>query len=95
MQSADVAVIVPVYNRAATVLETLSTVVEQTLVPRRTIIVDDGSEDETYNSIECWTAEHRRASEILLIRQSHQGAGSKSWLGGDRRLPIRGFSRFG
>jgi glycosyltransferase involved in cell wall biosynthesis len=76
MQSADVTVIVPVYNRAATVLETLSTVVEQTLVPRRIIIVDDGSEDETYNSIERWIAEHRPASEILLIRQSHQGAGA-------------------
>jgi glycosyltransferase involved in cell wall biosynthesis len=76
MQSADVAVIVPVFNRAATVLHTLSAVETQTCVPRRIIIVDDGSSDDTYGAVKNWIGERQPMSEIVVIRQSNQGAGA-------------------
>jgi glycosyltransferase involved in cell wall biosynthesis len=42
-----VTVIVPVYNGARTILETIGCLLDQTMRPREIIVVDDGSTDET------------------------------------------------
>jgi len=43
----DVSVIVPTYNRAGFIGETLQSIFRQTLPPREVIVVDDGSTDNT------------------------------------------------
>jgi glycosyltransferase involved in cell wall biosynthesis len=73
---ADVAVVVPVYNRASTVIETLATVAHQSLKPQRLIVVDDGSTDGTAAAVKQWIAAERPLFETLVVSQSNQGAGA-------------------
>ncbi len=44
-----VSVIIPTYNRASLLRETLSSVVSQTVMPAEVVVVDDGSTHETAN----------------------------------------------
>ena len=44
-------VVIPVRNGARTILTTLASVVGQTTLPRRIIVVDDGSTDDTANTV--------------------------------------------
>jgi len=76
MRPADVAVVVPVYNRAATVLGALKTVADQSTPPRRVIVVDDGSVDGTAAAVSQWAASVDRCWEVIVIRQPNQGAGA-------------------
>ncbi len=57
MHTADAAIIIPVHNHGAAVLDTLVSVVEQTLLPKRLIVVDDGSTDQAAQSVQQWLAE--------------------------------------
>jgi glycosyltransferase involved in cell wall biosynthesis len=47
----DFAVIVPTYNRADTIEQALSSVIEQTVAPSEIIVVDDGSTDDTVRRV--------------------------------------------
>jgi glycosyltransferase involved in cell wall biosynthesis len=76
MRQSDVAVVVPVYNRATTVLETLSSVANQTTPPRQLIIVDDGSLDDSAATVSRWIAAGQFSWKASLIRQTNQGAGA-------------------
>ena len=65
----DIDVIIPAYNAASTILETIASVRAQTLQAARIIVVDDGSTDETVEVV-------RRSSlpvELLLRRNGGQG----------------------
>jgi len=46
-RTVDVTVIVPAYNEAATIAETIHSIQRQTVRPREVIVVDDGSSDDT------------------------------------------------
>jgi glycosyltransferase involved in cell wall biosynthesis len=70
MKTADVAVIVPVYNRESLVLQTLASIAEQTLPPRRLVIVDDASTDDSAAVVERWLTTAAPAFESHLIRQT-------------------------
>lgn len=70
---ADVAVVIPVYNRAQTVLETLNRVARQSLLPRRLVVVDDGSEDGSAAAAESWLNSQRASMEVRVIRQKNRG----------------------
>ncbi|HKK19558.1 MAG TPA: glycosyltransferase family A protein, partial [Opitutales bacterium] len=66
--TAEVAVVIPVYNRPTILLETLECVFRQTLLPRRVIVVDDGSTDNTADSAEAWLRSQDSIVETSVIR---------------------------
>ncbi|MDX1944680.1 MAG: glycosyltransferase family A protein [Pirellulaceae bacterium] len=69
-------VVVPVYNRAQTVLAALDSIANQTARPRRLVVVDDGSRDDSADSVERWIAARRPEFEVRVIRQANGGAAS-------------------
>ena len=70
-----VAAIVPVYNRPRLVLEALNSIASQTSPPAKLIVVDDGSTDDTAESVEQWMDTTEMASQKHLIRQPNAGPG--------------------
>jgi glycosyltransferase involved in cell wall biosynthesis len=64
-----ISVIIPNFNRALLVRETLSNLLAQTLPPHEIIVVDDGSTDESVQVIQSF------GSKVKLIRQANQGPG--------------------
>jgi glycosyltransferase involved in cell wall biosynthesis len=73
MPTADVAVIVPVYNRQHVVCDTLNSVVAQTLLPICLIIVDDGSTDETASVVQEWIQKQPDTLSIVYAYQENAG----------------------
>ncbi len=65
-----ISVIIPAYNAAGTIAETLSSLVAQTFTDWEAIIVDDGSTDATREIVGCWT---RNDARIRLV--GHPGNG--------------------
>lgn len=63
-----VSIIIPTYNRASLISETLHSVVNQTYKNWELIIIDDGSEDNTKNVIETF-----RDPRIITLRIPHSG----------------------
>ena len=76
MPPVDAAVVVPVFNRAQTVLATLNSVAGQSAPPKRLIVVDDGSTDGTSASVREWEEDTKPCFETVLLQQSNQGAGA-------------------
>ena len=66
----SLSVIIPNYNRAALIGETLDNVFAQTRPPDEVIVVDDGSTDDSVAVIE------RYGARITLIRQANAGPGA-------------------
>jgi len=62
-----VSVIIPTYNRANLITETIESVVSQTYRPIELIIVDDGSIDNTKESIELWKGTHENNDQFRLL----------------------------
>lgn len=54
MISASVSVVIPAFNAAAFIEETLESVLAQTVRPAEIIVVDDGSEDSTRNLVDAY-----------------------------------------
>ena len=71
-----VSVIIPTYNRAHLIEETLNSVYGQTYRPIELIVVDDGSTDSTEDVLKVWKASHNTdmAFEITLIFNKKRGA---------------------
>jgi glycosyltransferase involved in cell wall biosynthesis len=63
-----VSVIIPTYNRANLIAETIESVLRQTLEDREVIVVDDGSTDKTAQEVE------KFADRIIHVRQPNSGA---------------------
>ena len=70
MTSSLVTVIIPAYNAAATLNETLFSVRGQTYDELEILVIDDGSKDETTAIAECHAAADAR---VRLIRQANAG----------------------
>jgi glycosyltransferase involved in cell wall biosynthesis len=73
MANVDVAVVVPVYNRASLVLEALDCVAAQSVLPRRLVVVDDGSTDGSSDAVADWQQTTQPAFETFLVRQPRNG----------------------
>ena len=64
-----ISTIIPAYNRADLIGETLRSVLEQDRPPSEVIVVDDGSTDDTADVIAAY------GKAVTLIRQANAGAG--------------------
>jgi len=70
-----VSVIIPTFNRAAFIINTLNSVSQQSYRPIEVLIVDDGSTDETEKVVLDWKDIHETLDfQINYIFQSNQGA---------------------
>ena len=65
-----ISTIIPAYNRADLIVETLHTVLGQSTAPNQVIVVDDGSTDDTADVIAAF------GKAVTLIRQANAGAGA-------------------
>ena len=52
-----IAVVIPAYNRADLIGDTLQSLADQTRLPDEIIVVDDGSTDDTESVVEKWTTQ--------------------------------------
>ena len=75
-ESLKTGVIVPVYRRAQTVLDALDSINKQTRPPHCLIIVDDGSGDQTPQSIQHWIDTTKPSFETKLLEMTNSGAGA-------------------
>jgi hypothetical protein len=66
-------VIIPVFNRAAMLIEAVESALAQTYRPIEIIIVDDGSTDDTPGAIAALAAKHE---EVRAVRRENGGAGA-------------------
>ena len=82
---ADVAVIIPVFNRATVVLDALESVASQTIRPSQLIVVDDGSTDGSAEAVSQWieTSGQTKINSCMLYRRS------KSTAAGARQFAFR------
>ena len=83
MTRSGISVIVPAYNRASLIGQTLSSLLNQTLPADEIIVVDDGSTDSTAEAAEAeFTAFSRQFSaegtlpDLKVIRQENAGPGA-------------------
>ncbi len=72
---ADVSVVMPAYRSAATVGPALAGIAAQTVKPRQVIVVDDGSDDGTYEAALAMT-DGMAPIELTVLRQENKGAGA-------------------
>lgn len=91
MTTVDVAVMIPVYNQAVLVLKALDSVARQSMLPRRLLVLDDGSTDGTAEAVAGWIRANRLATDVSLIRQP-RNRGSAAAL--NRGLAIVGDCRY-
>jgi glycosyltransferase involved in cell wall biosynthesis len=66
----EVSVIIPAYNAARSIAAALASVDGQTLADHETIVIDDGSSDETAAIVEGWH------TPVTLLRQPNRGPGA-------------------
>lgn len=69
-----ISVVIPVYNRPQSIITCVESVINQSQPVDEIIIVNDGSNDATANSIETLTAQH--PAIIRSIQQSNRGVSS-------------------
>jgi glycosyltransferase involved in cell wall biosynthesis len=72
---ADVSVVMPAFNAAATVERALASIAAQTQPPREVIVVDDGSTDETVARIQAIRG-RMNGIRLRLFCQRNAGAGA-------------------
>ncbi len=72
-----ISVIIPTYNSEDYIERTLDTVFTQSVLPMEVVLVDDGSIDQTVNTVKNYMNVHLEASKrIQLIEQKNEGAGA-------------------
>lgn len=69
----DLSVIIPAYNCASTIHESISSIFQQTLKPKQLIIINDGSTDTTRDVIEA--SIHHAPSDINMITLHRENRG--------------------
>lgn len=73
MNRADLTIIIPVYNRAGLIGRAIDSVVAQTLPPKRLIVVDNNSTDETPAVLQAY-ARRELPFELTILKETKRGA---------------------
>ncbi|MEM1342979.1 MAG: glycosyltransferase [Pseudomonadota bacterium] len=68
-----VSVVVPTWNREATVAEAINSALAQTYPPSEILVVDDGSEDDSVAVIEKTFANEIARGQVVVIQNEHAG----------------------
>ncbi len=71
----SISVIIPAYKANLTIERALASVAKQTLKPKQVIVVDDGSEDGTYEKAEAFK-KRLTGVELKIFSQRNLGAGA-------------------
>ena len=74
-KTSDVSVIIPAYRARETIGRALASVASQTRKPREVIVVDDGSDDGTFEAAEAMAAKMNGVT-LRVYSQDNRGAGS-------------------
>lgn len=71
----EFSIVIPVYNRAEVVKDTLRSIEAQTWRPIHLVLVDNASSDESLRVLEQWAVEHRAPDfRITVASESKRGA---------------------
>jgi glycosyltransferase involved in cell wall biosynthesis len=70
-------VVIPAHNEAKYISLTLNSIVLQTILPQKVIVVNDNSTDNTSNLIEHYTKKHQFIEQITTISNNQHLPGSK------------------
>lgn len=70
-----ISVVIPMYNSRNTILNTLNSVKNQTILPFEVVIIDDGSKDESATVVEDFISVNS-ALNIQLVKQKNRGVSS-------------------
>jgi len=70
----NIAVIIPVFNRAHAIGESLDSVAAQTLAPALVVVVDDGSTDGSAAAAETWVQKTKPPFPVRVVKQENAGA---------------------
>ena len=68
-------VIIPSYNRAQTIIDSLNSVWDQTYRPIEVVIIDDGSKDETHQVVAEWIKKHPNSEQFMCRHEYQKNAG--------------------
>ena len=71
--SSQITVVIPMYNRADTIMRTLRSIEAQTVKPERVVIIDNGSTDNSLNVVECWNRQNH-GFECIVDVENRRGA---------------------
>jgi len=72
---ATVSVIIPAYQASKTIGRALKSIVEQTVLPNEVIVIDDGSDDDTFEAAKKM-GEAMNGIDLKILQQEHKGAGT-------------------
>lgn len=72
---AEISVIMPAYRAAATIGRALASIAAQTVPPREVIVVDDGSDDGTFDAASAMIPD-MNGTTLKVFRQNNQGPGA-------------------
>lgn len=73
--TASVSVIIPAYRSASSIGRALSSVAAQTVKPLEVIVVDDGSDDGTFEAAQACRP-RMEGIELVVLKQENRGAGA-------------------
>lgn len=77
MNKQTISVIIPTYNSSSYITRTLDSVLSQNILPSEIVMVDDGSSDNTIETIEEYKRKNKDVLEnIRIFQQKNMGAGA-------------------
>ena len=71
-----VSVIIPAYNRAALMSETLDSIWAQSYRPIEVLLVDDGSKENIHGTLKTWLSSHPESDDFQVFYHRQQNAGA-------------------